>query len=87
MNERIKELVEETVKKSLLEFETSFVNVSIDTNGDDDYVCSIPTAFCEKFAELIIRECVAVVGHFEYGPDGEQGEFAMDVLRQHFGVE
>ena len=41
----------------------------------------------EKFAELIIRECVAVVGHFEYGPDGEQGEFAMDVLRQHFGVE
>lgn len=46
-----------------------------------------PLIGLEKFAELIIRECVAVVGHFEYGPDGEQGEFAMDVLRQHFGVE
>ena len=41
----------------------------------------------EKFAELIIQECIDQVGHFQYGPDGEQGEFAMDVLRSHFGVE
>ena len=39
------------------------------------------------FAQLIIQECIDQVGYFEYGPDGEQSEFAMDVLRSHFGVE
>jgi len=37
--------------------------------------------------KLVVQECIDQVGHFEYGPDGEQNEFAMDVLRSHFGVE
>lgn len=87
MNERIKELIEETLRTTLLEFSESYINVTIESESINRTVASIPAEFCQKFAELIIRECVAVVGHFEYGPDGEQGEFAMDVLRQHFGVE
>ena len=37
--------------------------------------------------EFVVQECIDQVGHFEYGLDGEQSEFAMDVLRSHFGVE
>jgi hypothetical protein len=35
---------------------------------------------------LVAEECIAQVGHFEYGPDGEEKEFASDILKYHFGL-
>jgi ribosomal protein S16 len=36
--------------------------------------------------KLVAEECADLVGHFEYGPDGEQGEWANDVIKAHFGL-
>lgn len=41
----------------------------------------IPPDFVEKFAELLIRECIAV-HEDDYGVD-----IIGDVLKEHFGVE
>lgn len=39
------------------------------------------TKFMEKFAELIVRECIDVVGKATASPNGYQA------LMKHFGVE
>jgi len=42
---------------------------------------NIPDEFCKKFAELIIKECIDVVGKATASPNGYQA------LMKHFGVE
>ena len=43
---------------------------------------NIPDEFCKKFAELIVRECMNIVG------DGTvDGEIYHDRIKHHFGVE
>ncbi len=42
---------------------------------------NIPDEFCNKFAELIVRECVNVVSKATASPTGYQA------LMKHFGVE
>ena len=66
MNKRIKELIEEAVKTTLLEHSTSFVNVTIEGENVNKTVASIPTEFCEKFAKLIIDECCDICYDNEY---------------------
>ncbi len=39
------------------------------------------SAFCKKFAELIVRECIDVVNKATASPNGYQA------LMKHFGVE
>ena len=39
---------------------------------------------CKKFAELIVRECIAMADDFEWD-DGRRG--LVDQMKQHFGVE
>ena len=40
--------------------------------------------FCEKFAELIVRECVKLLPpEMTHGPDGRPLE---QVFKQHFGI-
>lgn len=65
MNERIQELAEQATKK-------------YDRLGNE-----IPFAQpdLEKFAELIVRECVDVVGKATASPNGYQA------IMKHFGVE
>ena len=79
MNERIKELAEQAGCKVM-----------------DDGIWYIPSATgfekivytkgigLEKFAELIVRECIAMADDFEWD-DGRRG--LVDQMKQHFGVE
>lgn len=75
MNERIKELAVQAIAKYW-------------PNGSADHEKIFENfgKFMEIHAELIIQECVDLVGHFEYAPDGEQGEWANDVIKAHFGL-
>lgn len=45
----------------------------------------IPDSFCEKFAELIVKECASEAFEYWCGPDGE-GNSAEDHILAHFGV-
>ena len=49
------------------------------------------TAFLEKFAELIVRECVGVVegGHFlhDQAPTALFAKECSGAIKRHFGVE
>ena len=73
MNERIKELADEAVTRVALRCEGSMES---DKHGEwiryDDL---------EKFAELIVRECIDV-HEDDYGVD-----IIGNVLKKHFGVE
>ena len=76
MNERIRELVGQA--KFMAE-ET--INKQISKNAELD-------AFAEKFAELIVRECIEVcksrVGNSDYNTGRMH---CMSDLKEHFGVE
>jgi hypothetical protein len=44
----------------------------------------------EKFAELIVRECISIstkVDKNPYIPDGDQAKKIIRELKQHFGIE
>ena len=47
---------------------------------------NIPDEFCEKFAELIVREC-ANLFEIEYGTSEVSGNEVARVLQRHFGVK
>ena len=59
---------------------------------------NIPDEFCEKFAELIVRECLMVCKKTEQYEVGNQdpdevgciragGVFCREDIKEHFGVE
>jgi len=66
MNERIRRLMEQAV-------------ISID--GQTFGKTYIPDEFTEKFAELIVRECIELAGN-HYDARG-----AVNDIKEHFGVE
>lgn len=84
MNERIRELAKEA---------------GITTNLDTDYFVNDPDSslktfsnagkwvdyFSEKFAELIVRECIGVIGDENYNM--LTGKAYCTQLKRHFGVE
>ena len=91
MNERIDELIEECTS----------VNNDLVYDGSDSYMQTTEYFDKEKFAELIVRECVDVISKevsmkYKDG-SGETEEFmaghyggsllARVVIAQHFGVE
>ena len=67
MNEQIRRLMEQTV-------------ISID--GQTFGKTYIPDAFTEKFAELIVGECVGIADEY----DGV-GSTIVSRIKEHFGVE
>jgi len=77
MNERIKELAE----RAGLKHHNWITNESNITDGDfkyprlEDY---------EKFAELLIRECMSVIGEKNYGM--LTGKANCTKIKRHFGV-
>ena len=96
MKTRVKELIEETVKTTLLEYSTEFVDVNIQSERlGIQTVHSIPVEFCEKFAELIIQECIAQVkleqrnmSHLLTNPPQNGGVWdARNNIRRRFGIE
>lgn len=73
MNERIKELADEAAKFSAI--------MALPTGEAGDNL------FVAKFAELLIRECLASIpsdGH--RGDFGRAVEFCQQQIKQHFGV-
>jgi hypothetical protein len=73
MNERIKELAEQASHQS-----------------PDGYPVTIPYSkdFAEKFAELIVSECMEQVWYTrEDGINGNISEVIKQRMKQHFGVE
>ena len=44
----------------------------------------IPDEFCEKFAELIVQECISAV---EDTNDRHRRDYFADKIRKHFGIE
>lgn len=68
MNERIKELAEQAEDYAY----------RVAASGDD---CQ--EAYTQKFAELIVRECIDIVG--EYSEDGAYCQRQM--IKERFGVE
>ena len=77
MNERIRELIEQSIK-----------SVDIVTGNEtlDDELAKmyIPDCFAEKFAELIVAECIEVV---KWTPSMFPNDKYVKNIKQHFGVE
>jgi hypothetical protein len=74
MNERIKELKEQTME---------WVPNQIDPDT------KIRLLNAEKFAELIVRECIVIVDKWSYdGPYREEGDIIpVKKIKEHFGVD
>ena len=79
MNERIKELAEQAG--------IDFFN-STDPEYSGREYCEAWTEQQQKFAELIVQECLYIVeGEDDCGPDTKSVRLAMERMKQHFGVE
>ena len=72
MNQRIKELADEAAKFSAI--------MALPTGESGDNL------FVEKFAELIVKECMDLVASRPYIDDGNWSHPSM-MIKQHFGVE
>lgn len=78
MNERIQELAEQAILQA---------NEVFDQKGKD-----YPGIVMEKFAELIVRECIEIVEPCKCGccdgePEGIITDTIIKQIKQHFGVE
>ena len=77
MNERIKELIEQATES------TDFL-----TAGDSVKPLPVREFNKEKFAELIVRECVTrLEQHHPFTKDPEAYLYAISLIEEHFGVE
>jgi len=98
MNERIKELSEQAANEYLSEMEP--VTDTLSTAKRDEFaqkskqagIGIIPHGFSEKFAELIVRECIEIVEYKgrKIGTKHPVGFNLMDAawdIKEHFGVE
>jgi hypothetical protein len=95
MNQRITKLVRQALKDSVSIRVESVIAGSIDGHG----IIEIPNSFAEKFAELIVRECIDKIETHQI-PVGNSaaGEMACEwtydalkeirnAIKEHFGVE
>jgi hypothetical protein len=74
MNERfIKELAEQTTEEMDQEAFSEGVN--------------IPAEWYQKFAELIVRECIGIDFRHKIGLSSDDDYEVSRVIKQHFGVE
>ena len=77
MNERIRKLAEQA---------GATINEGFDGNKDFVYGITMSPEECEKFAELIVRECARVAD--QWVDDEDNGRNLVSAkLKQHFGVE
>ena len=76
MNERIKELAEQAG------------GISGNTAGREEPIVFFYESDLQKFAELIVRECMEQVWYTrEDGINGNVSEVIKERMKQHFGVE
>ena len=75
MNQRIQELIEQAEK---------YAEEKSTWRGDNtEWRNEFEGIFKEKFAELIVRECIQAVDNV----GGYNEEFHMNAIKAHFGVE
>ena len=78
MNERIRELV----RQAIIEVDVVYEDNPLNEELEKMY---IPDCFSEKFAELIVRECSAIVQNaVNYR---EPASTYVGKIKEHFGVE
>ena len=78
MNERIDELIEECTS----------VNDDLVYDGRDSYMKTTEYFDKEKFAELIVRECVGILDdEDDYGPCSTGVRSAAYRIKKHFGID
>jgi len=97
MNERIKQLAEQATTKISFKLDPTTYKHIDDPEGDFERV----EFDKQKFAELIVRECLKIVKSNTYGPAGEydysysdesaaadeRAETIHEEIAYHFGVE
>ena len=85
MNERIKELLNQATLDALVETKDA---VDFLDNPVSKQQCELQL---EKFAELIVRECISIVDDAERGGSNDIWDNAVKFIRrdlqEHFGVE
>ena len=82
MNERIRKFVEQAVVDVDIVYKDNPLN-------DELAKMYIPDCFAEKFAELIVRECVAIAkdrAAFDWAPPNDVNHI-INEIKEHFGVE
>jgi hypothetical protein len=89
MNERIRELAEQAAKEyhaTLKPATHNIPNFKVQEIAEDAKtagVAIIPDDFCEKFAELIVKECGSAISKgFNLWPNAVER-----VIKEHFGVK
>ena len=80
MNERIKELAEQADAYAKTEYE------KWTPTPDFSGVPNIRSIYNQKFAELIVRECVSIVNSLEQY-EGRGDCSTAEYIKEHFGVE
>lgn len=85
MNERIKQLAEQALR------EVTEHGFSDAVYRPDGFAASASKAFADRFAELIVRECINKVNEVGYKSANnistDDTELFKNVLKSHFGVE
>lgn len=92
MNEQIKKLTQQALENCLFE-ETKPCIMAKSLNGYG--IVEIPLIFSEKFAELIVQDCLDAIVASKYRPSDEKdllmfqaGLFtAIDAIKQRFGYK
>ena len=96
MNKDVRDLlIMETVRNNPVELSTSFFLIDITDDKGTKTVARIPTEFCEKFAEVVIRECTNRISKWETAyvdkngkvHHGEIGKDIVDDINQYFDIE
>lgn len=81
MNKRIRELVEQAV----IAVDNPFPGNPLNDELEKMY---IPDCFAEKFAELIVRDCMAMCKTSVGNADYNTGRLhCLENIKEHFGVE
>ena len=85
MNQRITKLV----RQALNECVSTPVESVIASRIDDHGIVEIPNTFAEKFAELLIRECIDIAGKEDFDVMMKEGYPCSQTakkIKEHFGV-
>ena len=83
MNERIKELAEQA--RDWAEVSYKKQNDQFTSHWDNPIGYTVSQFFEQKFAELIVRECLVIID--EEGSHEGGSIRSMEAIKEHFGVE
>ena len=80
MNERIRELV----RQAVIAVDDPFPGNPLNDELEKMY---IPDCFAEKFAELIVRECIDIANEYDAPKMSGPGMIIANMIESHFGIE